>query len=269
MNLKKILLTCVSALAMASASAFTVDTITIADKLIPEPMKVTVYTPEGATKGVTPSVYLLNGFDGDYRSWSLIRPDLGKLADQYGMVLVLPSGMNSWYWDAPALPEMKMETFFTERLVPYIDEHYPTAPVADKRAITGLSMGGHGGLWLGWRHPDIWRNCGSISGGVYIIPFPNKWEMARALGDYDSNKDVWDSHTVLNLVPSLTPGQQNIIIDCGSEDFFDGVNRQLHDALLAAKIPHDYTSRPGVHNFAYWNNSILYQLLYFSTKFPK
>jgi S-formylglutathione hydrolase FrmB len=268
MNLKHLIITCISALATASASAFTVDTITIADKLIPEPMKITVYTPDGAQKGVTPSVYLLNGYGGDYRSWSIIRPDLGELADQYGMLFVLPSGMNSWYWDAPKRPEMQMESFITKKLVPYIDEHYPTAPVAEKRAITGLSMGGHGGLWLGLRHPDIWHNIGSTSGGVYIVDFQKKWDMIRALGDYDMNKDIWNSHTILNMVPDIKPGQ-NIIIDCGSEDFFADVNKRLHNALLDAKIPHDYISRPGAHNIPYWNNSILYQLLYFSTKFPK
>lgn len=255
--------------AVLSAAAFTTDTLTInRPDYLPQPMKVTVITPSGEKPSAGfPTVYLLNGYGGDYTSWGTIRPDLGDLADNFGMVLVMPSGMDSWYWDAPANPGVKMESFFTEVLVPLIDSSYPVDRRPENRAVTGLSMGGHGGLWLGLRHPDIWKNCGSTSGGVNIIPFPGNWKMKDALGTYDQNPDVWKNHTVINLVPALTPGTNNIIFDCGSEDFFAKVNAELHQALLDAKIPHDYISRPGTHNAAYWANSLPYQLLFFKTKF--
>lgn len=257
------------ACAAIGARAFVTDTLTVdATGYLPESMKVAVITPDTAMpeKGY-PSVYLLNGYGGDYTSWLNIRKDLGELADSYGMLFVLPSGMDTWYWDAPANPDVRMESFFTEVLVPHIDANYPTDTRAANRAVMGLSMGGHGALWLGIRHPDIWKNAGSTSGGVNIIPFPDSWKMKKALGTYKENPAVWNSHTVINLVPSLKPGTNNIIFDCGSEDFFADVNAQLHQALLKAGIPHDYISRPGTHNSAYWANALPYQLLYFSTKF--
>lgn len=256
-------------LSVFNARAFVADTLTVAARgYLPEDMKVTVITPQSTQpEQGYPTVYLLNGYGGDYRSWGQIRPDLGDLADKFGMLLVMPSGMDTWYWDAPADSTVRMETFFTELLVPLIDAKYPTDKRAENRAITGLSMGGHGGLWLGIRHPDIWKNCGATSGGVNITPFPKNWKMAKAIGDYENNKEVWDNHTVINLVPSLKPGVNNIIFDCGSEDFFAGVNADLHKALLEAKIPHDYISRPGTHNSAYWANSLPYQLMFFKTKF--
>jgi S-formylglutathione hydrolase FrmB len=130
-------------------------------------------------------------------------------------------------------------------------------------------MGGHGGLWLGIRHSDIFGSAGSTSGGVNIIPFPKNWKMADQLGDYESNKEAWRDHTVINLVPQLKPGQLNIIFDCGVDDFFFEVNNELHQALLDAKIPHDYITRPGAHTAQYWRNSILYQLLYFNEIFTR
>lgn len=269
--MKKLTLIFALVATVMSASAFKTDTLTIkGDGYLPQPMKVTVITPT-STRPLTgyPSVYLLNGYDGDYKQWGRIRPDLGDLADQFGFIMVMPSGMDSWYWDAPANSEMKMESFITKVLVPYIDENYPTDRRAENRAIMGLSMGGHGGLWLGLRHPDIWKNCGSTSGGVNIEPFREKWKMKKALGEYGANPELWRSHTVINLVPTLTPGQNNIIFDCGSDDFFAQVNSDLHDAMLKAKIPHDYISRPGGHSNAYWANSLPYQLMYFKTKFVK
>lgn len=236
---------------------------------IQSPMNVTVILPEGyysATDTHYPVVYLLNGYSGDHTSWPGVN-GLDSLATQYGMILVCPDGRDSWYWDSPIDSTMQMESFITKELIPYIDSNYRTIADADHRAITGLSMGGHGALWLAMRHSDLFGAAGSTSGGVNIIPFPKNWKMAQRLGDYETNKDIWESHTVINLVDSLQPGELNIIFDCGSEDFFAEVNADLHAKLLDKKIPHDYISRPGKHNWAYWSNSILYQLLYFNEFF--
>ena len=257
---------------MTGASAFTVDTLDIKSQkdLLPQPMRVTVVTPDGLQDGQkAPAVFLLNGYGGDYKSWHTIRKDLGQLADRYGMVLVTPSGMDSWYWDSPVDPHMQMESFFVQELVPYIRNNYPVSDDPTLNAITGLSMGGHGSIWLAMRHPEIWGNMGSTSGGVDIRPFETKWKMPKRLGEKASNPEAWESHTVTNHVDLIKKNGQNLIFDCGSEDFFADVNAALHQKLLDAKVPHDYISRPGVHNSAYWGNSILYQLLYFDRCFSK
>lgn len=259
------------ALSAATAGAAFVDTITVPSRYLDTPMKVSVVVPDGATPGSpVPVVYILNGFGGDYSSWlKITRPDLPELADRYGMMLVMPDGRDSWYWDSPRQPGMQMETFITRELVPYIDTRYPTQSIPSKRAITGLSMGGHGALYLASRHPDIWGSAGSMSGGVDIRPFPKSWKMAERLGSYEENPEVWNTHTVTTLLPALGPGKLNITIDCGVDDFFAGVNRSLHQALLDAGVPHDYTERPGRHSHQYWANSILYHLLFFNEAFSK
>lgn len=252
-------------------NAAVTDTIVVPTANLPKVAKAVVIMPEtGAAVGTKyPSVYLLNGYGGDYKSWTIIRPDLGKLADMYGMVIVMPDGMDSWYWNSPKIPEMKMEDFFVNDLVPYIDANYPTKEESAQRAIAGLSMGGHGAMWLAIRHKDIWGNAATMSGGVDIRPFTSRWRMKQLLGEYETNTTVWDEHTVINLVPALQPGELNIEIDCGVDDFFADVNRNLHQALLDSKIPHDYVERPGAHTRAYWANSVLYQLLFFNECFSK
>lgn len=247
------------------------ETLNIATQLVPGVMNVTVITPDGyAADTKFPTVYLLNGYSGDNTDWTQkIQPRLGELADLYGMVMVMPDGRDSWYWDSPVRGDMKMESFITKELVPYIDSHYPTEPQASKRAITGLSMGGHGALWLAMRHSDIFGNAGSMSGGVDIRPFKGKWKTSELLGDPAANASRYEQYTVMALVPALRPDQLNIIFDCGSDDFFAEVNDKLHKELLARKIPHDYTSRPGGHSRPYWANSILYHLLFFNEHFNK
>ena len=269
MKALRLLAALVPMLLAVPASAARIDTLVLSSRHLAVPDTVLVVTPNRVKPSGAPSVYLLNGYGGDHRSWLNLRKNLPDLADRYGMVLVTPHGQNSWYWDSPVEPGMQMESFITTDLVPYIDAHYPTDARPEMRAITGLSMGGHGALWLALRHPDIWVNAGSTSGGVDIRPFPEKWKMKQWLGPEATNREAWNNHTVINLVPGLKAGQNNIIFDCGSEDFFADVNRNLHRALLDAGIPHDYISRPGTHNARYWRNSILYQLVFFDQMFKK
>ena len=51
-----------------------------------------------------------------------------------------------------------------------------------------------------------------MSGGVDITKFPNKWKIDQRIGKYETNKQTWAEHAVINLVPTLKAGQ-NIIID--------------------------------------------------------
>lgn len=261
-----ILFTILGLLAMGGNAAV-VDTVQVATRHLPTPMDVMVVTPENADTTLRyPTVYLLHGHGGNYTNWLSKQPRLLDIADSYGMVIVCPDGRNSWYWDSP---KMHMESCIVEDLVPYIDSHYPTLADSTMRAITGLSMGGHGAMWLTMRHPDIWKNAGTISGGVDICKFPANWDMATLIGNYADNPEKWANHSVTPLAEKVGPGRFNIIMDCGVDDFFYEVNENLHRIFLRNKVDHDYISRPGKHNWDYWNNSVLYQMLFFNEAFNK
>jgi len=216
--LRNILMIISAAIGIIGCSAAETDTIQIASPHLVTPMKVMVVSPKQEFYGEKfPSVYILNGHGGNHTSWMSNQKRFAELADHYKMIFIFPDGRNSWYWDSK---KMKMESFFINDLVPYIDSNYPTDPRPQMRAVTGLSMGGHGALWLAIRHPDIWGNAGSISGGLDIRPFPDNWNMKQLLGEKNANPKVWEEHTVMNLVPQIKPGQTNIIIDCGTDDVF-------------------------------------------------
>ncbi len=213
-----------------------------------------------------PTVYLLHGYGDDETGWITRQPRLTQLSTQLQMIIVCPNGERSWYFDSPINPKMRFETFISNELVNYIDNHYSTFREPSKRAITGLSMGGHGAMWNAIRHQDVFGWCGTMSGGVDIRPFPTRWEISKALGNYNTNKQTWENHTVINQVDKIRPGL-GIIIDCGTEDFFFKVNQNLHQALTQRKIPHNYSTRPGNHSWNYWNVSIIYHLNFFSKGF--
>lgn len=256
-------------LSFSAVQAAIVDTIQVYSPSMQKNLKVVVVTPDNyASAQKLPVVYLLHGYSGNHLDYINKAKGFEKAADQYNMIIVCPDGgFSSWYWDSPVDPTSKYETYISGELVKAIDAKYKTIPDRKGRAITGLSMGGHGALYLAFKHQDVFGAAGSMSGGVDIRPFPNNWDMAKQLGTYAEFPERWEKNTVINMLNLLTPNSLAIIIDCGTEDFFYKVNVNLHEQLLYRNIPHDFITRPGGHSWPYWTNSVKFQLLFMSNYF--
>lgn len=255
-------------LTVSAAKAARIDTLSVESPKMKKNIEVLVIVPDQCKASAPcPTVYLLHGYGGNARSWLKLKPELPQMADADGIIVVCPYGENSWYWDSPLQTGSQFETFVSSELVNYIDSHYPTVADRRARAITGFSMGGHGGMWLSIRHKDIFGAGGSMSGGVDIRPFPDNWDMKKQLGEEAANQGRWDAHTAINQLDRVKDGDLAMIIDCGTEDFFYEVNLKFHQTLAERGIHHDFISRPGVHNEAYWNNSMDYQWLFFKKFF--
>ncbi len=271
---------CIFILVLLGMQAFAgnVDTIQIQSNYLKKATKFVVIQPSNQgqqrnqlnTQARYPVVYLLNGYGGDYGQWPITTPQLKKTADDLKIIFVCPDGgIGSWYFDSPIDSSIRYESYITKELVPYVDANFPTKSDPKSRAITGLSMGGHGALYLAIRHSDLFGAAGSTSGGVDFRPFPNRWDIKKALGEYEQNKERWYEYTVMRQVELLKNKQLAMIIDCGIDDFFMPMNRALHEKLLQLKIDHDYIERPGEHNHIYWGSSIDFQILFFHHFFQK
>lgn len=246
-----------------------VDTVSIYSPSMDKEVKAIIITPDSYPDiKELPTVYLLHGHSGNYRDYIQNIPDLGEYADRFSMIFVCPDGnYNSWYFDSPEKPESKYETFISKELVSWVDRNYKTYTRREGRAITGLSMGGHGALYLAFKHQQVFSSAGSMSGGVDLRPFPNNWQISEYLGSYSENPERWNQNSVINLTHLLTPNSLNLIIECGTEDFFYEVNLKLHKKLLYKNIPHTFISSPGGHTWDFWRNAIRYQLEFFNSHF--
>lgn len=260
----KMMLFFVFTICFSSVYAASVDTIWVESKAMNKKIKVVVVTPERNTvSGNYPVIYLLHGYGGNARTWVSVKPELPEIADEKGLIFVCPDGENSWYWDSPQIAGSRFETFVGKELIDYVDRNYPAIADKNARAVTGLSMGGHGALWLAIKYKNTFGAAGSMSGGVDIRPFPKNWKIGELLGDYDTHPEIWESHTVITQLDRIENRELALIIDCGIDDFFMEVNRNLHAELAKRKIDHDFIVRPGRHNRDYWNNSIDYHILFF------
>ncbi|RYE01841.1 MAG: esterase family protein [Sphingobacteriales bacterium] len=249
-----------------------VDTVSIYSNAMGRAYKCVVIKPASYKKGKTayPTVYLLHGLGGKYSDWVTKAPALKEHADRNDVLVVCPDGaINSWYFDSPVDSTMRFETYVSSEIPAYIDDHYRTIRDRSGRAITGLSMGGHGGLFLGYRHAAAFGAAGSMSGALAVEmikePF---YGVSKRLGD-SSNTARYHEYSIFGILDKAPKDTLALILDCGSEDFIVEMSRAAHKRLQELKIPHDYTERPGGHDWKYWNTAVPYQLLFFRNYFDK
>ncbi|MBK3519151.1 alpha/beta hydrolase [Carboxylicivirga marina] len=255
-------------LTLYSASVFgaQVDTLVVESKVMDKNITNIVIVPESNTHTdiKLPVLYLLHGYSGNAFDWINNVPHIKDYADAYNMIVVCPDGgYSSWYFDSPIDVSSQYETYITLELIEAVDDKYNTDVSSKARGISGLSMGGHGALYLAFKHTSLYGAAGSMSGGVDFRPFSDNWEIAKRLGEYNTHQTLWDENTVVNMIPMVIGKNLKLIIDCGIDDFFYMVNQQLHQKLLDNKVEHDYIERPGDHSWEYWKGSIHYHMLFF------
>jgi S-formylglutathione hydrolase FrmB len=257
-----------------------VDTLDVPSAAMKRNLRAGVVLPDSYAKGkaIYPVLYLLHGGGGQFSDWLKQTPDktlLQRLADQYNLIIVTPEGDRlSGYLNSPIQKDNLFETYITKEVVEKIDNTYRTIRDRKGRVITGLSMGGHGSLYLAGRHPDLYCAAGSMSGALdlnvtnwRIQPeFAKQIEpqFERILGPAGATPDLYAANSVVNMCDKLKFSGLKIIIDCGVDDFLIEPNREVHRRLVYNKTEHDYTERPGAHTWDYWQNSLPYHLLFFA-----
>ncbi len=256
-----------------------VDSLDIPSAVMQKNLRAVVVTPNTYAKGKTvyPVLYLLHGGSGKFSDWISKTPDkmlLQNLADQYNLIIVTPEGEPlGGYLDSPFQKDSQFETYITKEVIEKIDNTYRTIRDRKGRVITGLSMGGHGALYLSTRHPDLYCAAGSMSGALDLSV--THWKITpdfakqiaprfeRILGPFGATPDLYAANSVVNMTDKMKVNGLPLIIDCGVDDFLIEPNRELHRRLVYNQTPHDYTEHPGAHTWDYWENSLPYHVLFF------
>jgi putative tributyrin esterase len=262
-----------------SSFAATVDSLNIPSAAMNKTYKAAVVLPASYAKNKSayPVLYLLHGGGGHFRDWLTSTPDkmlVKSLADQYNIIVVMPEGETfSWYLNSKFDKGSQFESYITEDVISTIDKTYRTVANSKGRVITGLSMGGHGSLYLATRHPNLFCSAGSMSGGLDLNS--SKWKIAPEfaknvkdrfeviLGPDTTSSTLYADNSVVNLADEMKANNMPLVIDCGVDDFLLEPNRELHHRLVYNNTKHDYTERPGGHTWEYWENSLPYHVLYF------
>jgi S-formylglutathione hydrolase len=145
--------------------------------------------------------------------------------------------------EAPFAAHYRMWSYVTAELPALIEQHFPVD--IGRQGIMGHSMGGHGALTIGLRHPD---RFGSVSAFAPIVaPGQVPWGEKALSGYLGSDRAVWRAHDAVALIED---GARigGILVDQGEADGF--LADQLRPFLLArachdARIDLTLRMRPG------------------------
>ena len=205
-------------------------------------------------------LYLLHGLSGDASAWTRFS-SIETVANEYGLVVVMPSVGRSFYTDLPN--GQAYYRYLMEELPQYLTHVFALQPPREKTLIAGLSMGGYGAFKAALNHPERYCAAASFSGVLTLdiltaIPDdPRQDEFRHIFGDLNQllggehDPLVWLKKAANN--PAALP---QLTVACGFQDDLYPVNRQFYAACQAADIPVDYIEEDGKHDWYFWDQQI-------------
>jgi S-formylglutathione hydrolase FrmB len=131
-----------------------------------------------------PSVYLLQGLVGRVRAWfntAAFARTFPELVDESGVeaIVVLLDAFTavggSQFLDSPATG--RYGTYFTDEVVPLVDDRFRTLPEPAHRGVQGKSSGGFGAMVWGMLRPDLFGAFATHAGDALF-----EVSMAREFG---------------------------------------------------------------------------------------
>ncbi len=210
-------------------------------------MTFSVYLPPQADEREVPVLYWLSGLtctDENFRT----KAGAARYAAQAGIALVIPDtsprgddvaddtdrydlGKGAGFYvnatQAPWASHYHMYDYVTQELPTLVEEALPIA--ADRRSISGHSMGGHGALIAALKNPGRYRSVSAFA------PIANPVDCAwgeGCLGTYlGQDRDAWTEWDATCLIRTgANPGP--VLVDQGAADGF--LAEQLKPANLAS-----------------------------------
>ena len=192
-----------------------------------------------------PEVWALDGLRArdDESGWTIETNILNQYADRNVNLIMPVGGESSFYsdWQQPdAGKHYKWETFLTKELVPILDHEYRSN---QKRAVTGLSMGGTAAINLAERNPQLFDFVGSFSG--YLDTTTRGMPQAimaaqRDAGGYDARKmwgepgsQDWIDHDPKLGIEDLKDMQVYVSAGNGKDDYGEEGSVSTGQANLA------------------------------------
>lgn len=218
-----------------------------------EPTPMLAFVPRDVPTEGLPVWYLLHGAYDDWTAWSNhAHDDLQRLAADHGVIIVTPDGEPFGYWlDGTADPSHRIATWFTDALIPFVDGRLPSNGV---RAISGLSMGGHGALTLAMSNPGMFQAATSMSGAVDLT-VSNRSELADWLGDKATHLADWEAKSAIHQMADNPARARELalMLSCGEADKnWWEANQRLHQLLDVHGVPHTWDPQPGGHTWDVW-----------------
>jgi S-formylglutathione hydrolase len=232
-------------------------------------MTFSVFVPPHAEGARLPVLWYLSGLTCTHANVTE-KGDYRRACAEHGIVFVAPDtsprgadvadedsydfGQGAGFYvdatQAPWAAHYRMRSYIEDELPALVAAHFPVDLA--RQGITGHSMGGHGALTVGLRHPD--RFAGVSAFAPIVAPMQCAWGR-KALGGYlGQDQAAWRPYDAVALIEdgARLPA---LLVDQGAADGF--LAEQLRTPLLEracqqAGIPATIRMQPGYDHSYYF-----------------
>lgn len=212
------------------------------------PMTFSVFVPDSAhsKKGPLPVLTYLSGLTcthanvtekGEFRAACaqhdiiFVAPDTSprgdEVADDEGYDFGKGAGFYVDATEAPFAKHYKMREYIERELPEIIAANFPVD--MKRQGIMGHSMGGHGALTIGLRHPRTFKSVSAFS--PICNPSEVPWGQKALAGYLGEDPAAWRTYDAVSLIEDGARTAQ-ILVDQGTEDQF--LAEQLKPETLEA-----------------------------------
>lgn len=210
-------------------------------------MRLSVYVPEQARSSPAPVLIYLSGLSCTEENFT-VKAGAQRYAAELGVIVVAPDtsprgpevaddpaydlGQGAgFYVDAteqPWAPQFQMFRYIAEELPALIAANFPARPGA--LGIMGHSMGGHGALVLGLRHPERFASVSALA--PIVAPSQVPWGIKALTAYLGPDRARWRPYDATALIEDGHRHPGTVLVDQGLADPFLG--EQLRPELLTA-----------------------------------
>jgi S-formylglutathione hydrolase len=209
-------------------------------------MTFAVFVPDHAPGARLPVLWFLSGLTcthanvtdkGEYRRACaeagiiFVAPDTSPrgagVADDPAYDMGQGAGFYLDATQAPWAPRFRMESYIADELPALMAAGFPVD--TDRQGITGHSMGGHGALTLGLRHPGRYRSVSALA--PIVAPAQVPWGEKALAGYLGPDRAAWRAHDAVALIEGGARLPE-LLVDQGEADQF--LHEQLRPELLRA-----------------------------------
>lgn len=226
-------------------------------KVLGKQTGINVVVPEKEYEGEYKCLYLLHGLGDDEGTW-LERSGIEKYAEEYGIVVVMPTGEQSFY--ANMKKGYDYYDYVALELPDFIESTFNVSHKREDKFIAGLSMGGYGALKIGLRECGKFAAIGSLSpcGDIAKLEGFDSF-LTNVFGD---DLIVPPEDDILCLVKKQenNPLKPRIYLAIGLQDFLYENNKPLRSLLEKSDFDYTYRESAGYHNWDFWDEYIQYVL---------
>lgn len=198
-------------------------------------MNFSVFVPPQAQAKPVPILYYLSGLTCTEENF-MTKAGAQRLAARQGIMLVAPDtsprglaipDVDDWdlgtgagfYVDATESPwniNYRMYSYVVQELPALINANFNVQ--SDRQGIFGHSMGGHGAIVCGLRHPELFKSISAFA--PIVAPSQCPWGQ-KAFSNYlGADQETWKAYSATELVKTYADSSRPILIDQGTKDNF-------------------------------------------------